>query len=382
MYGIRGNTFKLIESYLTNRLQYVNIFGEDSEKELIQYGVPQGSCLGPLLFLIYINDLCNSATCGEFVLFADDTNIFICAKNKTAAYTKANRILSCIQKYMIANKLHINMSKCCYMYFNPNKRQLEEENSQSDLHTLHLDGSEILRVQQTKFLGVIIDEKLSWQPHIDHLLKKLACCTGTLNRIKDNIPAHLHKDLYHTLFESHLSYGITVWGNLSQNKVTPLFISQKKCIRILFGDKEAYLDKFRTCARTRPFGCQILDSQFYTKEHTKPIINNEKLLTVHNLHTYHKISETYGILKFRCPISLYSLFQLSHRKPTLAIIPHPDNQYTHNSSTLWNSARQKFNVQDFSTKLSLIKSSTKKLLLQNQCEGDKFDWVTNNFEFR
>ena len=225
-------------------------------------------------------------------------------------------------------------------------------------------GSEILRVQQTKFLGVIIDEKLSWQPHIDHLLKKLACCTGTLNRIKDNIPAHLHKDLYHTLFESHLSYGITVWGDLSQNKVTPLFISQKKCIRILFGDKEAYLDKFRTCARTRPFGCQILDSQFYTKEHTKPIINNEKLLTVHNLHTYHKISETYGILKFRCPISLYSLFQLSHRKPTLAIIPHPDNQYTHNSSTLWNSARQKFNVQDFSTKLSLIKSSTKKLLLQ------------------
>lgn len=269
------------------------------------------------------------------------------------------------------------MSKCCYIYFSPSRKQTEDDS----LYTLQLDDSEILRVNQTKFLGVIIDDKLSWQPHIDHLLKKLACSTGTLSRIKDNIPRHLHKDLYHTLFESHLSYGITVWGDLSQNKLTSLFTSQKKCIRILFGDKEAYLDKFKTCARARPLGSQILDSSFFTKEHTKPIFNNEKLLTVHNLHTYHKISQTYGILKFRCPISLYSIFQLSHRKSTLTIVPHPDNQYIHSSSTVWNIARQKFDVQDFSHKNSLIKSNTKKILLQNQCEGDKLDWISKNFEF-
>ena len=272
------------------------------------------------------------------------------------------------------------MSKCCYMYFNPNKRPSDDDHT--DQHTLNLHGSEILKVCHTKFLGVIIDDKLSWKPHLDHLRKKLACCIGTLNRIKNNIPSHLHKDLYHTLFESHLSYAITVWGNLSQNKVEPLFTLQKKCIRILFGDKEAYLDKFRTCARVRPLGSQILDSEFYTKEHTKPIFNKEKLLTIHNLYTYHKISSTYAILKFRTPISLYSLFQLSQRKTTLIITPHPENQYIHNSSKLWNTARNKFDAQDFSRKHGFIKSSTKKLLLQNQCIGDEFDWATINFEFK
>ena len=103
------------------------------------------------------------------------------------------------------------------MYFSPNKRTVV--NDQLDEHTLQLNGSEILRVCHTKFLGVIIDDKLSWQPHIDHLIKKMACCTGTLNRIKDNIPPHLHKDLYHTLFESHLSYCITVWGTYHKTKL-------------------------------------------------------------------------------------------------------------------------------------------------------------------
>ena len=379
MYGIRGNTFKLIQSYLSHRRQYVNVLGEDSEEQLVQYGVPQGSCLGPLLFLIYINDLCNSTTLGEFVLFADDTNIFVCGKDKASAYNNANIILSSVHNYMKANKLHINMTKCCFMYFSPNKRTVV--NDQLDEHTLQLNGSDILRVCYTKFLGVIIDDKLSWQPHIDHLIKKMACCTGTLNRIKDNIPSHLHKDLYHTLFESHLSYCITVWGNLSQNKIEPLFISQKKCIRILFGDKEAYLDKFKTCARTRPLENQILDSEFYIKEHTKPIINKEKLLTIHNLHAYHKISETYSILKYRTPISLFSLFQLSHRKDTLTITPHPDCQYIHSSSKLWNTARSRFNVLDFSKSHGSIKLCVKNLLLQNQCIGDDMNWIDKNIAF-
>ena len=90
----------------------------------------------------------------------------------------------------------------------------------------------------------------------------MSCSTGILNTIKDNIPDDLHKSLYHTLFESHLTYGITVWGGVTNNKLLPLFKLQKKCLRILFGDKEAYLDKFKTCARVRLFEEQKLGAEF------------------------------------------------------------------------------------------------------------------------
>ena len=91
-----------------------------------------------------------------------------------------------------------------------------------------------------------------------------------LSRIKDNVPASIHKNLYHSLFESHLSYGITVWGGSSNNKLQPLFVAQKKCIRIMFGDKQGYLDKFKTCARARPKEAMRLDSKFYERTHQTP----------------------------------------------------------------------------------------------------------------
>ena len=384
MYGIRGQPLQLIQSYLTNRYQYVSVLNENSEILHIEFGVPQGSCLGPLLFLIYINDLCNATDACEFVLFADDTNIFVCAKDKKTVYKKANKLLKCIHNYMKANRLHINSSKCCHMYFSPDKKSNNDSNT--DNFTISINETPIPKVRYTKFLGVIIDDKLTWNQHITQLTKKLACCTGTLNRIKDNIPTHLHKDLYHTLFESHLSYGITVWGGLSQNKLSPLFRAQKSCMRVLFGDKIAYLDKFKTCARTRPFtgkGSQTLGGAFFIREHTKPLFNNRKFLTVHNLYSYHIIIETFGILKSRKPISLFSTLNPSDRKETLLITPHPDLKYLHKASTAWNAACTILgpNCTDFSTKYVLIKSTIKNHLLKMQTLGTAFDWITQNFEF-
>ena len=98
-----------------------------------------------------------------------------------------------------------------------------------------------------------------------HTLKNChaAHCTGILNVIKDNIPDDLHKSLYHTLFESHLTYGITVWGGVTNNKLLPLFRLQQKCLRRLFGDKEAYLDKLKNSARVRLFEEQKLGVEFF-----------------------------------------------------------------------------------------------------------------------
>ena len=113
----------LFESYLTGRHQYTAINGISSQKMQVLFGVPQGSVLGPLLFLIYINDLknCYDAIGCNFILYADDTNIFVTGLSREDALRKANLILKDVYKFMKSNFLHINMSKCCFMHFKPSK---------------------------------------------------------------------------------------------------------------------------------------------------------------------------------------------------------------------------------------------------------------------
>ena len=171
-YGIRGNAHSLIRSYLSNRKQYVSVLGEDSDKLLVEFGVPQGSVLGPLLFIMYINDICNSAQNGKFVLFADDTNIFIADKCIKSLYRKANEVLEAVNQYMKCNLLHINIKKCCYMHFKPSSR---DRSTVDESLNLVLGHYVIKQVTETKFLGVYIDENLSWKPHIKYLNSKLKC---------------------------------------------------------------------------------------------------------------------------------------------------------------------------------------------------------------
>ena len=116
----------------------------------------------------------------------------------------------------------------------------------------------IKKVSETKFLGIIIDDKLTCNPQIQYLRRKLFSSICILNLIKDSIPISLQIFLYHTIFESHLCYGITSWGGVPESKLWPLFKIQKRCIRILFGNKEKYLNKFKTCCRVRPVEEQIL----------------------------------------------------------------------------------------------------------------------------
>lgn len=382
-YGIRGNTLKLLGSYLTGRYQYTSVLNEISNRLPVLYGVPQGSVLGPLLFLIYINDISNCSNLAKFVLFADDTNIFVTGTSKVEAYKKANIILQSIYNYMVANKLHVNTKKCCYIHFRPKTRSKETtESNVTDNLVLKMHDNTLEQVTQTKFLGVIIDEKLSWIPHVNYLTSKLKCCMGSLNRIKENVPASLHKSLYHTLFESHLTYAITVWGGASDKLIDQLFTVQKMCMRIMFGDKEAYLDKFKTCTRTRPIGEQFLGPEFYIREHTKPLFTCKSIMTIHNLYRYHTALSALKILKFRTPMSLYCCFNLSNRKETLLITPWSSNNFIYQASIIWNTVRIVINVKDFSVKLGKVKLHLKNFIIKRQKLGDQTEWSEDNFKLR
>ena len=381
-YGIQGNALKLIKSYLADRKQFVNVLDENSDTLPILYGVPQGSVLGPLLFILYINDISNIGHLCKIVLFADDTNIFVTGSTIEKVYENANSILSTISRYMESNLLHINTKKCCYMIFSPRKRK--EVGINPSEHQLSVNGKIIKKVTETKYLGVILDEKLSWKPHLAQLNKKLKSACGRLYRIVNCLPEHLHKQLYHSLFESHLSYAIPVWGGVALSNLDKIFRTQKKCLRIMFGDTEAYLEKFRTCVRARAYGMQKLGKEFYCRESSKPLFKKHNLLTVQNIYRQRCIMELVKIIKSEEPGPLYHSFTRSKRNLNRFMTPEPSHNFTYKAPWFWNNFKKVLDVEEcgLDTDENQIKLILKKSLLCAQNQNID-SWCNENFvEFK
>ena len=158
-YGVRGCAHKWFSSYLTDRQQFVTYSGMKSQNQVIKCGVPQGSILGPLLFLIYINDLATVCKNTFPILFADDSNLFISGRDSDLIMKTLNEELKEISIWLKANKLPLNIKKTHFMIFS----------SKNKAHTnvyINIDGESISENSKTNFLGVIIDNKLCWKDHI------------------------------------------------------------------------------------------------------------------------------------------------------------------------------------------------------------------------
>ena len=213
--------------------------------------------------------------------------------------------------------------------------------------------------------------------------QKLKSANGMLKRIRNNIPRENYKSIYHALFESHMRYCITVFGGASATHLEKIFRVQKHCVRILFGNYNAYLQKFKTCARTREYGKQILGSDFYCYEHTKPLFNELEILTFQNAYTYQACLEMLKILKFRVPTRLHDEIKLSQRNNgTLIILPSPSDDFIYKGSKLWNMAIKIIAKTDdlFSIKFNSFKCKLKKVLISIQKKHDSCEWSPYNFK--
>ena len=293
IYGIRGNIYNLINSYLNNRTFTTKINNSLSNTKYVKYGVPQGSVLGPLFFIIFINDLPNvfkNVNNINLNLYADDTSLTVYA-NSDVELTKLLQIYMDKLKYWFdINNLKLNIQKTKILpYFNTKLT-----------NDITIDNIKIDIVDNYKFLGLYLDTKLSFNIHIDNLNMKLSKIIYLIKRLSYLNIKNLIL-LYNSLFLSNLTYGIEIWGNIYNSNLNILNLSQKKIIRII--------------------NKKIIDNSklpLIRLSHTSILFYNSNILKLDDLITFRNILIIYNLLNYVNDITDYFKF---NRNKTKFILP-------------------------------------------------------------
>ena len=261
-YGLKGTILSWFENYLSNRKQYVTYNSIKSTTEKINCGVPQGSILGPLLFLIYINDLSAVSKACMSILFADDTNMFFTGRDLQTMTKVINEELINVQEWLHCNKLSFNVLKTHYIIFTSRNKCVNDVD-------IRIQNVPIERVYATKFLGVQIDAQLTWKNHIEYTCKKLCKCVGILAKARKKLHKSSLLTLYYSFAFPYFIYCNHVWGNTYQTNLRSLVLVQKKLVRII------------NCA---PF-----------KAHTEPLMFARRIHSVNDINNYMT-----GIFMYQC----------------------------------------------------------------------------------